>query len=474
MGGRFIDRDKELATLDRRFDEGNAELLVLYGRRRVGKSGLLRKFCEGKSHLFFVGTRVREEDSLDAFRRVLQLTFGEQLLEHVQFSNWEAALLTLSRLTAGQRLVVVLDEFQYLCSMSPALPSVIQKWWDTEAARSKLMLVLCGSHIGFMESEVLAERSPLFGRRTGQLRLMPLLPWDAVAFFPEWSVRDRLWAYAFMGGIPAYLERVGERESLMDFILRDMLSTDGYLFDELSFLLRTELGHSHTYLSLLKAIASGNTRISEIAQKTGLSVTSVVRPLNLLIDLGFVVREVPFSERHPERSKRGRYYVADPLTAFWCRYILPWRSLVVAGQCEILLQDIIMADFPTYAGHVFEFVCREFIRHRTEDLLDNVHCIRVGRIWGRDFELDIVAELTDGTILVGECKAWAGPVGANVLMKLMATANKAGLPESSRPVLFSTHGFTPELVELSKHGQVILVSGEQILERPRSASSDRE
>ena len=342
----------------------------------------------------------------------------------LRFNSWEAALAYVTRLAEKERFVVVLDEFPYLCQDDPALPSVLQRWWDTVGRTSRLMLVLCGSQIGFMERDVLAERSPLFGRRTGQAQLGPLLPWDAADFFPGWSARDQLRAFGVLGGVPAYLERVDPDHALKPNLLREALRPQEFLYDEVHFLLRTELTRITTYLSVLKAVAGGATRITEIATRAGIPTAAASRHLTTLRELGLVRRDVPLTERHPEKSKRGLYVVADPFVWFWCRFILPHQSLIQAGQGETVWREFIRPQLDTHLGIVFEEVCRQYVLHRWASV-HGLTPVRVGRVWAADYDLDVVAELADGrsrSLLVGECKWWKTAVGANVPRDLRVRA----------------------------------------------------
>lgn len=463
----FLDRVRELEGLERRWREGRAELFVLYGRRRVGKSALLRKFCRDKPHVYFLASQVRELDNLDQFREALAAARHDPLLDSLRFNAWQAALAYLTRLGEGERFVVVLDEFPYLCQENPALPSVFQKWWDTAGKNSKLFLVLCGSQISFMEHELLAERSPLYGRRTGQERLGPLLPWDAARFFPGYSVRDRLAAYGMLGGIPAYLERFRPDQTLKSNLMREALNPQGFLYDEGHFLLRMELTQIATYLSLLKAVAGGSTRVTEIATRAGIPATAAAKYLGILRELGLIRREVPFTEPHPEKSKRGVYVVGDPFVAFWCRFILPHQSLIQAGQGETVWREFIKPTLDTHLGTIFEEVCRQYVLHRWADRHGTTPR-RVGRLWAGDYDVDVMAELAAGKerkVLVGECKWWKSVVGRNVLKELNQHA--LALPVEWRNkvsfAIFSLAGFTDELRRAAAREHVTLVSGEDLL-----------
>lgn len=466
----FVNREGELAWLEERHASGQAEFLVLYGRRRIGKSALLREFGRGKAHVYFVASQVREPDNLDQFREALAAARPDPLLDSLRFNSWDAALAYLTRLAEKERFVVVLDEFPYLCQDNPALPSLLQRWWDTAGKSSRLKLVLCGSQIGFMERDVLAERSPLFGRRTGQSQLGPLLPWDAARFLSDWSARDQLTAFGIFGGVPAYLERVNPDETLKANLLREALRPQGFLYDEVHFLLRTELTQITTYLSILKAVAGGATRITEIASRAGIPATAASRYLTTLRELGLVRRDVPFTERHPEKSKRGLYFVADPFVGFWCRFILPHQSLIQAGQGATVWREFIRPQLDTHLGPAFEEVCRQYVLHRWA-VTHGATPIRVGRVWAADHDLDVVAELADGRarpLLIGECKWWRSQVGANVLRELRDRAARLGdeLKRPTRLAIFSLSGFTDELRSVAKQGDVTLVSAEHLLRRP--------
>jgi AAA+ ATPase superfamily predicted ATPase len=463
----FLDRERELDGLRQRYQAGQAELFVLYGRRRVGKSALIREFCRGKPHTYFLASQVRERDNLDQFREALARDRPDPLLESLRFNSWEAAFAYLTRSGEGERFVVALDEFPYLCQDNPALPSIVQKWWDTRGKSSKMLLLLCGSQISLMEHELLGERSPLYGRRTGQQRLGPLLPWDAARFFPGYSLRDRLAAYGILGGVPAYLERFDPNQSLKANVMREALNPQGFLYDEVHFLLRTELTQIATYLSLLKAVAGGATRITEIAARAGVPPTAASRYLGTLRELDLIRRDVPFTERQPEKSKRGVYVVGDPFVAFWCRFILPHQSLIQAGQGATVWREFIRPALDAHLGIVFEEVCRQYVLHRWADT-HGAAPRRVGRLWAGDYDVDVLAELVSGKerqVLVGECKWWKAPVGRNVLEELQARAQS--LPAlgqgNIRLAVFSLSGFTDELRTLADRENVILVDGEGLL-----------
>jgi len=463
----FVNRRRELRSLNDRYSGRQAELFVLYGRRRTGKSALLRQWCQDKPHIYFLASQVRERDNLEQFRATLEAERPDPLLASMQFTNWDVALTYLTQIARREQFIVVFDEFPYLCQENPALPSILQRWWDTTGKQTQMFLVLCGSHIGFMEQEVLAERSPLYGRRTGQARLGPLLPWDAGLFFPKYPARALLTTYGLLGGIPAYLERFDPGRDVRANVLREMLDPHGFLFDEVQFLLRTELTQIATYLSLLKAVAGGATRLSEMASRAGIPANAAAKYVGILRDMGLLRREVPVTETQPEKSKRGIYRIQDPYIAFWCRFLLPYQSLIQAGQGETVWQEFITPSLDTYLGEVFEEVCRQYVMCGGPALGEMLPR-RVGRWWSGDTELDILAEMSDHgarVVVAGECKWWKRPVGMNIVEDLRRKVLM--LPDawqdSVRLLLCSASGFTPEVRALADPERLLLIDVERVM-----------
>lgn len=374
----FIGRERDSQFLEELHGSGRPELYVLYGRRRVGKTELLQQFCRGRRAVYFLAAQVREKDNLRAFRDALQESIDDPLAGSVEFPNWTAALNFAAERAKTERLVVVLDEFPYLCEASKGLPSELQRFWDTRGKTSQLMLVLCGSQVSFMEREVLAERSPLFGRRTAQRRLNPLAPQDALSFFPRWSMDDRFLAYAILGGMPAYLQRFDDQRTLLDNLARECLRPEGYLFDEVQFLLRSELSNPATYNSLLAAVARGVEKVGEIALTVGVDTTTANKYLSTLRELQFVEREVPITDPDPLRSRRGTYRIADRFLAFHFRHIQPHGSLIHAGRGGRVLEEFIQPDFDRLRDDArTDFVVAHLRAHAAELVGDEI--VEVGR-----------------------------------------------------------------------------------------------
>lgn len=377
----FIGRDREVGVLEEFHGSDEAQLFVLYGRRRVGKTELLQQFCRGRKAVYFLAAQARPKDNLRTFRDTIRDSLADPLVENVEFSDWSAALGFLSTRAPDERLVVVLDEFPYLCEADKGLPSQLQRFWDMTGKNSNLMLILCGSQLSFMEQQVLAEKSPLFGRRTGQMRLRPLRPQDTLSFFPDWSMEDRVLTYAILGGMPAYLRRFDKRKSLRENIAKELLRPEGYLFDEVQFLLKSELSSPATYNSILRAIACGAERMNEIALRVGVDSATAGKYLSVLRELGLCEREVPFTDPHPLRSRRGTYRITDRFVAFHFRHLQPHRNLIQAGRGSRVLEEFIQPDLTRlYDDARVEFILDHLEREAAEVLEDEI--VEVSRFPG--------------------------------------------------------------------------------------------
>lgn len=460
----FVNRDQELDALEQMYFTGNAEFFVLYGRRRVGKTELLLQFCKDKRGIYFLASQLKERDHLRQLIEIARHVIDDPLLQNITFNDWESALIYFAQKSQKERLILVLDEFQYLCEGNAALPSLIQRFWDLHGKNSNLFLILCGSQVSFMEREVLAERSPLYGRRTGQLQLMPLSYRDSGSFFPEYSSKEKIIVYGILGGIPAYLNRFSFRFSqqtskrtIEQQIKEELLTPQGYLFDEVNFLLRMELRDPRTYASLLQAIAGGATRLNEISQRVGLETTNANKYLSMLRELGLIKRETPLTERAPQKSRKGLYKITDNYLNFWFRFVLPNRSLIESGNTDLVYQQMIAPHLSDYMGSIFENVCRQYIKFYWNEKL-KVAPKQIGAHWGSNLEIDILTENIDGSHWIGECKWWEAPIGENILDHLIEKTTKVPdqWKQNPRYVLFSASGFTDSLKQRALEESILL------------------
>lgn len=461
----FVNRERELNLLEQSYRSNRAELFVLYGRRRVGKTELLRAFCQGKRHVFYVADLGTEASSLAEFTRQISRFAFDSADALSPFASWNAAFAFLAVQAAQERLVVVMDEFTYLIDANAAIPSILQRLWDAQLQHTQLMLVLCGSYAGMMEQHVLAYRAPLYGRRTGQWRLQPLTFGEARLLLPDYSPEDLVRAYATLGGIPAYLRQFDGRQPLLTNIAENVLTQGRFLHDEPRFLLLQELRDPSRYFSVLQAIASGRTRLNEIAQNAGIASSSISFYLNMLQEMGLVERVVPATEDQPHKSKRGVYRLLDHYFRFWFRFVFPNRSLLERGEIH-QVRGQVEAELDQFVGLAFESICREYLWQLHGERKLPFTARTVGNWWGSNDEIDVVA-LGGNSILVGECKWTAKPIGENILNDLKRKAQpllRQGQYDHVQYALFARSGFTPTLAAQANAESLLLVTPQTLFD----------
>jgi hypothetical protein len=443
----FINRKAELELLARLYESDRAELYVLYGRRRVGKTELLRAFCEDKPHLFFIATLAADAEQLSTFSQQIWAFTHPEIPEGFTFPSWEAAFRALADLPG--RPLVILDEFTYLMSGNKAIASILQKVWDERLKNTRVKLVLCGSYIGMIETEVLGYQAPLYGRRTHSTLLEPLDLPSAAQFFPNYSPEEQFLAWALLGGMPYYLRAFSDRQDIFSNIRAHILDAQGgELFNEPRLLLMEELREPRNYFSILRAIAQGNTRLNEIAQASGVgAANTVARYLDLLQQMRLVTRRVPANEHQPEKNKRGLYEIDDHFLRFWFRYVHPNQSSLSLGLADAILEQRIQPDLGHFVAGAFEEASRKHIAWLARQGQLPFLPERIGAWWERDAEIDILAvSRVEGQALVGECKWSQKPVGTNVLEQLQQKAQAlSGEFAQLHYALFSRSGFTPAL-----------------------------
>lgn len=456
----FVNRIRELAFLEKRYASTQAEMVVLYGRRRVGKTELLRRFCEGKRHFFYVADLGTTETTLaEVAKRYGELFHNDPTSVH--FATWDQAFKALARQATDERLIVVLDEFTYLLQTDAAFPSILQRLWDETLQHSRLMLVLSGSYIGIMEREVLAYQAPLYGRRTGQWHLQLLTFADAQLFLPGYSVPDQVRAYAVLGGVPAYLRQFTDRRPLLDNIEEAILSQGSFLYDEPRFLLQMELREPRVYFAILEAIATGRVRQEEISKFTGIKGASLSYYLNTLRDLGLLERLVPVTEADPAHSRQGRYQILDPFFRFWFRFVYRERVHLERGD-STTVRRVVESQSDALAGLAFEEICRSWVWSQGDQGRIPFRPQRVGSWWDAQTQIDVAA-VNDEYILLGEYRWRSRPIGVEVLTELQQKATR--VPGGRHPILalFSRSGFTDALQTEAAAQGILLVGLEQLL-----------
>jgi len=458
----FINRKKELDLLEQRYQSKQAELFVLYGRRRVGKTELIRAFCEDKPHIFFIATLSSDSDQLATFSQQIYAFSHKEVPAGFTYPSWEAAFRVLVDIPTHPRPVIVLDEFTYLISGNKALPSILQKVWDESLKNSNLMMVLCGSYIGMMETEVLGYQAPLYGRRTASALLRPMDLTSSALFYPNYSPEEKFLTWAILGGMPYYLLTFQDNQPIPANIHQHILDEQsGTLFNEPRLLLMEELREPRNYFSVLRAIAQGRTRMNEIAQSAGIGdVTTVVRYLDILQQMRLITRRVPATETQPEKSKKGIYQIDDHFLRFWFRYVHPNQSGLDLGLADAILQQRILPDLDHFVATAFEEAAIQFTGQLAQSGKLTFLPDRIGGWWNRNAEIDVLAvNLSEKIAILGECKWNLHPLGIGVLNDLKQKAQVLKKEHDIQDVqfmLFARRGFTPELEEIANREGVSL------------------
>jgi len=450
---KFINREDEIEFLNRHYASKGAEFIVVYGRRRVGKTELLHQFSKGKSHIYFCADMSSKEDQLRSFSEKVFRFADESHLIGTVFPGWEKVLSYIGRMAKKKKVVLVIDEFPYLAFSDKSIPSVFQKTWDELLLKTKLFLVLCGSYISFMEKGVLSYKSPLYGRRTGQIYLLPLDFVSATQFFLSYSPERRIETYATLGGVPEYLLKFDKSMDLFENIREKILRKGEFLYDEVRFLLTEELREPKNYFAVLKAIAFGNTKLNEIYQHSGLASRNVTsKYLDVLQELKIVEKRVPVTEEKPHKSRKGIYRINDNFIRFWFRYVFPNKSYLEDGKERIVIKQI-RQDFATFVSPVFEDISIQFVK-RKRNTSKALSFDRIGSWWSKTEEIDIVAlNKKERSAFFAEVKWTSKPAGANILENLQRKS-KIVIEEKKLKkayyAIFSKSGFTEKIKRSAK------------------------
>ena len=438
----FYDRETELATLETAFESPGHEFYVVYGRRRVGKTELLKEFCTDRPHIYFLAAQEAEARQREKFIEKIAEHFDDRV---PRIDGWDDALDYLGEKLATEQLIVVIDEFPYLVEENDSLPSYIQSFVDEQLRDTESMLVLCGSSVSTMESEVLGHESPLYGRRTGQIDLPPFSFQHARDVIP-YEIEDAIGSFAITGGTPMYLTLFDYDQSLGENIRTQILSPTAVLYNEPEFLLRTELRNPARYMSILESVATGHTTPNEIAGAVGIGSGPLSKYLQTLRRLRLIDRDVPVTAS-AKQSKRSRYRVADEFLRFWFRFVEPNRSSIEEAP-DLVYDGTIEPNLPDHVATTFEAVCQDVVwEAMRRDELGRYS--EVGRWWYGEDEIDIVGLAPDeDRILLAECKWTTDPVGHSLASQLHNKAEHVRWGPATRDeefALFSKSGFVDGL-----------------------------
>ncbi len=439
----FINRNIELRALNERYKSKKAEFVVIYGRRRTGKTELIKKFFKNKKHFYFLGDLQREEQLLSMFSEVVANVTKK---EYMRFGNWDDLFKFLKDFSK-ERVIVVFDEVGYINRANKAFYSILQRFWDEYLQYTKIFLILCGSSISMMERGVLGYKSPLYGRRTGQMELNPLSYKDSRLFFPKSDEKNRVEFYSVTGGIPAYLKEFDENYSVFENIQKKILNLDSHLYKEPRFILLEELRDPTTYFSILIAISQSARKFNEISQKSYVEPNKLSKYLSVLLNLRLIERILPITERK-ELRRNAIYRIKDNLFNFWFRYIYPHESLIEGGSVEIVINNI-KKDFNSFVSFTFEDICKGLLMELNKQGKLPFRFTKIGSWWHKDQEIDIVA-LNEETkeILFCECKWQEKRTGINTLEGLQEKSKLVEWNDNKRKehfALFSKSGFNDNL-----------------------------
>ena len=427
----FVDRERELKYLEERYAERKAHLIVVYGRRRVGKTELLKRFIQGKPCVYFLASRTSLRDNLAELRRRLADATGRRYFERLEVSSlgellryyWEEA----------ERPCVVIDEFGYLVEVDAGVLSDLQRAWDEHLSRKPAFLVLCGSTISTIEVHVLGRRSPLYGRRTGSWEVKPLDFRWARALVPRYGFEDAVKAWAVAGGVPLYLKELDDSKTPEENIVEAVFAKGRLLFDEGYFLLREELREPSTYLTVLKYIALGYASVGKLSSATGMDKGNLMKYLHVLEALGFVKHVVPYGQR-----RKGVYAIADNYMWFWLKFVLPNRGELELGMAEEVLRRE-GAKLEEHYGLVFEELIRQLIAAGVVKLPFKPKY--VGQWWRGGAQIDVIA-LDEENALFAEVK-W-GEAGRSDFERLVEVSQNVDVGARRRHYLVFARGGTAE------------------------------
>lgn len=478
---KFVNRAKEMKILEDAYSTEGASLFILYGRRRVGKTELISRFT-GNRGVYFLATAEGDRVNVSSFKVIISKFLGDDSLLGASFDDWLSFFSVLVSSSSFQakakrsKIIIAIDEFPYLIEANRAIPSVFQKIFDTILRQANVMLILSGSSISMMENEVLSYRSPLYGRRTGQLRLGPL-EFRYLKEFVDYGFEDLCNTYFVFGGVPEYLLKLDPGLKFLENVSGNILSKGASLYEEAEFLLRTEFREPRNYMLILRSISYGNHTLGEICGYSGLDKSMVSKYLDILMSLGLIMPEKPFGS--PEKFKRRLYWISDHYLKFWFRYVLPHKSEIESSHAEEVLNDI-LKDFASFAGEQFENLIKELLMDGMLGRSFNA----ASRWWGRNStgkkgqnieEIDIVAySETRGEMLFAECNWTSNPVPLSVVASLKSKSEMLREQYPGRKyvyAVFSKSGFTGDLSAVQKDTVLMSLSD---IERKIFKEKDRQ
>ena len=460
----FYCREEELRTMNNRYKKGHFECVVIYGRRRVGKTALINEFCKGKPTVYFSALNASSQENLEALSKAIYTCQNPDSTSAPTYRSYEDALEAITGMAMEKRLVFVIDEYPYLAKAEKSISSRLQHIIDHSWQDSRIYLILCGSSMSFMEYQVLGYESPLYGRRTAQFKIQALTYREITEFHPELKAADQALLYGVTGGIPHYINKLDVESNLDEALLDNLFSTSSYLFEEPENLLKQELREPAIYNSVISAIAAGASHSNEISTKVGLESGVCAKYLKVLLDLGILKKETPITEKP---GKKTIYAIDDNFFRFWYRFVPRNMSVISVGRMRAVYEQAVKRFYPDYMGLVFEKMCQEYLLRYAKDL--PILLSNVGQWWGtdsktrREVQIDIVGAPVDGNeYLIGSCKYRNEKIGIEELELLRRYAAVFRQNVIFHYFIFSKGGFTQALLEAEMQGEVTLLTLEDL------------
>ena len=445
----FYGREKELKKLNSMYDSNKFEFAVFYGRRRIGKTTLIREFCKDKRAIYFVAREASGEVNLQNFSNDVFGVTDRNKMGNIYFHDWEKAFEYIGNISKEERMILVIDEYPYLAENLTLISSVIQAHIDMKFKDGKLFLILCGSSMSFMENQVLGYKSPLYGRRTAQFRVKPFTYFQSLPFMEGYDDEDKAVFYGITGGIPEYLSKINNRLSLKENIIALYLNDSGALYEEPTNLLKQELRELATYNGIIDSIAAGASRLSEIASKNSMESNKCAKYLSSLISLGIVKKEIPITEK---TSKKSIYLLKDQMFRFWYRFVFPNMSLIASGFGEEVYNAKIESQLNSFMGLTFEEICKQYMYQNIKSA--PFFFGNIGRWWGnnpklkRQEEIDLMA-FEDDNVIFGECK-WTNSLVDTDVLNDIVTQSEIFHYKHIYFYIFAKRGFTDHCIKKAK------------------------
>ena len=466
---KFIGRKAELEKLNAEY-ERDGGFVVIYGRRRVGKTTLIKEFLKKKTSFYFLATEELESQSMKRLAGVVARTTKNSFMQNAVFADWLALFQMIADYKPEEKKVLVIDEFPYLVKINQAFPSILQNAWDEFLKDSNVMLILSGSLIGMMQKYALSYDSPLYGRRTSQMRLAPL-PFTDVYDAQNLPFDKAAEQYAVTGGVPKYLEFFEDGRELVDQLKDAVLSKSGFLYEEPFFLLKSESMSAVNYFSIIKAIADGNHKLGKIAGALGQETSALTPYLSTLADLGFIEKRTPVTEKNPEKSRKGLYFISDNFIRFWFRYVYPYKGELELDNMQIVLDEIGKEFVEKFVAFAYADICKEIFVNLCKNGAISFVPSRIGSYWLNDYdgdtEIDVVAvDHQNKRIFAGECKYHVKPVDAPVYFSLKEKVSNVAEFKKVFPGyeviygIFSKSDFTGRLLDTARENTSLLLINE--------------